>query len=126
MKNINLEASKTSPKIVLNENDNIIVIEGDSYPEDSFKFYEPILEWVTLYLPFVSEEVHVTLNIPYLNSSSLKVIYSLFVLFEKAVESGKSINVTWKYDAENDMSLEDGEEFRESFNTLNMKLVEIS
>jgi hypothetical protein len=126
MKNIYLEATKTSPKIILNDKTNIIDIEGDSYPEDSFEFYEPILEWITMYLALASEEVTVKFNIPYLNSSSLKVIYSLFVSLEKAVKNGKKVNITWTYDRENDMSLEDGEEFRDSFTILNIKLSETS
>ena len=55
----------------------------------------------------------VNLDLIYLNTSSLKIIMTIFDIFDEAKSNKKDIVVNWFYDKDNDLALECGEEFKE-------------
>ena len=46
MKNIHIEATKYTPEILLDPENCVIEIRGKSYPENTFEFYKPVIEWL--------------------------------------------------------------------------------
>ena len=125
MKNIEIEATKSSPKIILNPNTHIHEIRGESYPENSLEFYEPIIEWLKEYVDELGDNKAIfIIEIYYFNSSSSKALMDIFDIFEDASKEGKNITVNWIYDSDNDAILEYGEEFAEDFESLIFNLVE--
>ncbi|MBF0236798.1 MAG: DUF1987 domain-containing protein [SAR324 cluster bacterium] len=99
-----------------------LVMQGESYPENTAEFYAPVMAWLKQAL---AEEGNLILNmeIIYFNSSSSKVFLDLFDTLEDAAKDGKNITVNWIYDAENDSALEYGEEFKEDLEHLTFNLV---
>lgn len=124
MKNLNIEATKYTPEIKFDADEQILSVVGKSYPENTFEFYKPILNWVEEFLQTVTDKkIFINLDLEYLNSSSLKVYFDLFDILESAHENGKVIEIKWIYDEDNDISEETGEDFIEDFEELNISLV---
>lgn len=126
MENITYDATEYTPKILLDKSESKIEFIGKSYPENTFEFYAPVLEWLKVFLS-EQREVKVTLELEYLNSSSLKSFFDIFDIFEESSLKYKSkIVVDWIYDEENDIALETGEDFQMDFEDLEINLVEKS
>lgn len=123
MTNVNLEKTQHTPKIDLDASNGTIDIIGDSYPEDSFEFYDNIKLWIEKYFINPKDITTINIELPYMNSSSLKVFFDIFDIFEKAVENGNKLEINWIYDEENDISQETGEDFTLDFEDLDIKLI---
>ncbi len=121
---LQIEPTKSSPKITLNPNTNIHEISGESYPENSSEFYEPIIKWIEEYLQNLNQEAIFNIEMFYFNSSTSKILMDIFDMFEEATTEGKKITVNWLYNKDNDAALEYGEEFAEDFENLTFNLVE--
>ncbi len=125
MENLNISATNSSPEINFDTTTNILSIIGESYPENTTHFYKSVFEWVDEFIENLkTEEVVFNIQLIYFNSSSSKVLMDLFDILEEACEDGKNIIVNWIYDAENEASLEYGEEFAEDIELLVFNLVE--
>ena len=124
MKNLNIEKTKYTPCIKLDAQKGLFELEGKSYPENTFEFYKPMLDWTEEY--FNGNEQNktvVNLKIIYFNSSSSRLFFDFFDILEEAHNGGKSIQINWIYDCENESALEAGEDFKEDFEELNFTLV---
>ena len=125
METLEITATKSSPEIKFNAQDNTLSIVGESYPENTAQFYEPVLEWLEAYLDELNDQqVIFNMELIYFNSSSSKALMDIFDTLEEASDDGKNIILNWIYDEENDAALEYGEEFAEDIETLTFNLVE--
>jgi len=125
MENLEIQAKKSSPEINFNAQTNILSIIGESYPENTTQFYEPVFKWIEEFIENIeNQEVSVNIELIYFNSSSSKVLMDLFDTLEEASEEDKNIIVNWIYDEDNEASLEYGEEFAEDMESLTFNLVE--
>ena len=88
-------------------------LEGSSYPEDAFAFFEPIGEWVESFLRDSGRTISIVCFIDYLNSSSSKSLFDLFDLVEQSLSSDASAGVTWRYARDDPDARMVGEEFAE-------------
>jgi len=125
METLNIPAKKSSPEINFDAQTNILSLVGESYPENTTLFYEPIFTWLEEFIENLqTQEVVFNIELIYFNSSSSKVLMDLFDILEEASEDDKNIVVNWIYDEENEASLEYGEEFAEDMESLTFNLVE--
>lgn len=124
MENMFFEATKYTPEIVLSAEDNLISLKGKSYPENTFDFYEPIVAWLKSYFTEPKNGVSIVFDISYFNSSSSKLFFDIFDIFEGAVENGSTVSIKWIYDADNESAQEAGEDFKDDFETLDFELLE--
>ncbi len=116
--------SKCTPQIDFDPESRILAVEGSSYPENTFVFYAPMMEWVKAYFGQESEQkTIVNLEIIYFNSSSSKLLFDFFDALEEA-SSSHDIEINWIFDARNEVAMEAGEDFTEDFSHLNINLVE--
>lgn len=124
MESLHIDATKYTPEIEFDTQENILKISGKSTPENTFEFFEPIKKWLTDYLAD-SKKCSVIFNIPYFNSSSSRAIYDIFDILSTAQEAGSEITVHWEYAQNNENGEESGQEFQEDFTDLNINLVAI-
>lgn len=124
MEHLIIEATKYTPAINFDAQAHRLSIEGKSTPENTFEFFQPVIDWLKSYFSS-SQTATIEFNIPYFNSSSSRVMYELFDILEKAKSDGSSLTVLWKYAAENENGEESGEEFQEDFEDLNIELIKI-
>jgi len=122
MENLQIEATKYTPEVNFDINENIIRLAGKSTPENTFEFFEPITKWLKEYFEQPRECV-VTFHIPYFNSSSSRAIYDIFDILSDAHDAGSKIVINWEYNENNENGEETGEEFKEDFEDMNINLV---
>ncbi|NQY53005.1 MAG: DUF1987 domain-containing protein [Campylobacteraceae bacterium] len=123
MENIIIDETKYTPKIVLDALKGEISFVGKSYPENTFEFYNPIMNWLEDYFSKTkNNNTIINFEIIYFNSSSSKLFFDFFDTVEEASEYHDVI-INWIYDEENDSALEAGEDFIEDFENLNFNLV---
>jgi len=126
MNNLEIPKTKTTPEIFFNFSTNELSIKGESFPENTSAFYAPVFEWLEEYINALTDQVViVNIELVYFNSSSSKVLMDLFDMLEEAVQNGKEITVRWRYDEDNEMAAEYGEDFMEDLEDLPFQLVEI-
>lgn len=122
MENLIIEETKYTPSIKLDFKKGLLELMGKSYPENTFEFYKPMMDWVEKYFDGNEQKkTVVNMEIIYFNSSSSKLFFDLL---EEAHNNGKDIEINWIYDEENESALEAGEDFKEDFVTLNFNLIE--
>ncbi len=123
MENLTIEATRYTPSVILDAENGFIKIMGKSYPENTFEFYKPVMEWLEEYFKNPQVNTVVKMEIIYFNSSSSKLFFDFFDLLEENNDKSH-ITVHWIYDAENESALEAGEEFIEDFEDLEIQLQE--
>lgn len=109
------QGTKSSPSVDFDPVANRLSVNGQSYPENAFKFYEPILEWTDDYLSRLSpnEEAVAEFHIPYMNTSSTKCLMMLLDKLENAFVRGLRISVKWICSRDNESEIECAEELKE-------------
>ena len=113
MNRLFIEQAKATPKVDFDPTSSTLRIEGQSYPENSFKFYEPVFAWVDEYLANNKEPLTVHITLSYLNTSSSKCMLMLLDKLEEAFRDGQALVVNWSCDADNESEWECAEEFKE-------------
>ncbi|MCK5294655.1 MAG: DUF1987 domain-containing protein [Arcobacteraceae bacterium] len=122
MENLNIEATKYTPKITLDASGTISLV-GKSYPENTFEFYAPMMDWIKEYFETSAQDITtVNMEITYFNSSSSKLFFDFFDLLEENSDDN-TIKINWIFDEENESAEEAGEDFIEDFEDLDINLV---
>ena len=88
-------------------------MQGDSYPENSFEFFGPVIDWIERYLKESAAPFYLELRLIYMNTSSAKAMMDIFDLLEDAHGQGRKVSVNWYYDPRNERVLDLAGEFRE-------------
>ena len=84
MSNIELSATASTPTVKADSAANTLEMRGDSYPENSFEFFAPLVEWVQSHLAAPDAPLRVDLHLLYLNTSSVRAMMDIFELLEDA------------------------------------------
>ncbi|ANN79592.1 biofilm regulation phosphoprotein SiaC [Bordetella flabilis] len=113
MNDLNIPATQSTPSIVSDGAQGLLHLSGDSYPENSFELFGPVIQWVDDYLSSTERGLALTLELQYLNTSSVKAVMDIFDLLEAAHAQGREVAVTWYYDSRNERVGELAEEFKE-------------
>ena len=125
MENLIIEETKYTPAINLDAKEGIFSISGKSYPENTFEFYKPMMDWAEEYFNDKNQDkTVVNIEIIYFNSSSSKLFFDFFDVLDESHNNGKDINVNWIYDKDNEAALEAGEDFKEDFEGLSFTLLQ--
>ena len=121
-----IESAKSTPKVDFNVENRVLEIKGQSYPENSFKFYDPIFQWLDAFFAGIEDDglIKLEISLPYINTSSSKCILMLLEKFEEAGNNGRNVCVNWSYDKENESEMECAQDFKE-FVELEFNLIAI-
>lgn len=113
MDNLKIESSQSTPSIFADAQAGTVEMRGDSYPENSFELFSPVMQWVEEYLRDSERTLTLNLHLLYLNTSSVKAMMDIFDILEEAHRAGRTVAVNWYYDEQNERVAELAEEFRE-------------
>lgn len=113
MNDLDISATPSTPFVSARVATGTLEMQGDSYPENSFEFFAPIVAWIEAFLAASEEPLRLELQLLYLNTSSVKVMMDIFDLLEEAHGKGRPVAVHWYYDSENERIAELAEEFKE-------------
>ena len=114
MKTLNIKATKSSPEIVYSPSNNTIAISGDSYPENSFKLYHQVIDFINEY-DDPDKALLINISLVYFNSSTSKMLYDIFDMLNHKLEKGFRISVVWFYEENNDFIADESAEFRKEY-----------
>ncbi len=110
---LNIAGTQSTPSIRTDAAAGLLTMGGDSYPENSFELFGPVIEWVEQFLERCDTPLRVELDLLYLNTSSIKSMMDIFDVLEAAHQQGRKVGVTWFYDTRNERVGELAEEFKE-------------
>lgn len=113
MKDLNIEGTQSTPTIACDAARGVVEMRGDSYPENSFELFSPVMEWIEAYLRESRQALMLRLHLLYLNTSSVKAMMDIFDVLNDAHADGRAVSVHWFYDEQNERVAELAEEFRE-------------
>ena len=96
--NIHILGSSSTPKILLNKDEGIIELRGNSFTEDSKTFYWSLSRWLMEYSYEPAEKTKVLLAFNYMNSSSNMVVAQMFARLNELLNGGSLLDVEWYYE----------------------------
>lgn len=113
MEKFSLTGTEKTPQIDFDRSKGQLEIRGKSVPEDSFKFFQPMNNWLEEYVSNPSQSTHLVVALEYFNTSSAKVLLEVFKKMNLLHKSGKSdIQIDWVYEEDDDDMLEAGHDYQ--------------
>jgi hypothetical protein len=114
MEKIVIEPTNETPRIVLDKENNVFEISGNSLPEDVVNFYTPILSWFEEYANTPNERTEVKFSMDYYNTSSSKMILKILEKFRDIHRKGFDVEVHWHFMEDDEDMIEAGEDYSEN------------
>ena len=108
MDSLTIEETNYTPKVDFNLDSHEFEIAGNSFPENSKKFYEPVIDWLQQYVEEPSSNTRVTFRLEYISSSSLKNVLNMLKILKKIHGKGLGLEINWFYDEDDDDILDAG------------------
>lgn len=127
MESLIIEGTEDSPSVKFDVNSGQFVISGKSRPENTVKFFSPIMDWITKFYTTPPPQkdqmidnppVVFVFNLEYFNSISAKYILDIIFALKGFVSEGNKIGIEWHFAKLDDDMLETGKEFS---NMVNLK-----
>lgn len=128
MENIVIKEVQDSPyypSISFNAENGICEIAGESYMEETFKFYSPLLDWITEYTNEVKKPLTLNFKLTYFNTNSSRLILDMLDIVRKYQDSGGRVSVNWYYDPEDPDMIDEIQDF-EMETDVKINLIEFS
>jgi hypothetical protein len=113
MNDLNISATQSTPSVSADFERGVLHMRGDSYPENSFELFGPVIRWVEEYLSSTDKPLRLELELLYLNTSSVKAMMDILDLVEEAYRDQRDVSLRWVYDQQNERVAELAEEFKE-------------
>jgi hypothetical protein len=104
MRKLIIDHTLSSPKVILDAENKIFKISGESRPSDAREFYDQILSWLddfSLYLTRSGEKeslIEFNFALAYFNSSSGKLILDICKVLATLRLKGINIKVNWHFE----------------------------
>lgn len=111
-------ATANSPKIILDPDNNLFEISGDSRPEHVSNFYEPVFIWIDTFLSELIEKgiknkILLKIQLNYFNSASEKSLLRIAKKMYPFIEAGIPVTIEWSCIEDDDDMRDVGEDFQE-------------
>ncbi len=127
MESLIIEGTEDSPSVKFDAISGQFVISGKSRPENTGKFFTPIINWLTEFYETASTQkdqmdnkraIVFVFKLDYFNSISAKYILDIIFALQGFVLKGNQIAIEWHSAKLDDDMLETGKEFS---NMVNLK-----
>ncbi|MBN1416451.1 MAG: DUF1987 domain-containing protein [Bacteroidales bacterium] len=115
MRPLDIQAGKTTPRILYNAGENVLSIIGSSLPENVYTFYEPVMEWINEFAasPVFEPPLRIIFKIQYYNSGTIRYLAEMLTAVSKMRNKGLEYTVYWYYETDDDNIKEAGEDLSE-------------
>lgn len=94
-----LKGEEDMPTVILDRDNNLFEMSGRSLPEDSIKFYKPILQWLDEYEKNPLPKTEFVFRMTYFNTATAKQILEILIRLEDIYANGNEVRVNWLYPA---------------------------
>jgi len=119
MQKLLLAATPTSPEVNFDFERHTLSLKGESYPENAAMFYGEVISRLREYLgACTSASVTVNVALTYFNSSSTKMLFSMFDALNHAAQNGNRVCLNWFHDIDDETMLEFGQELHADFDSI--------
>lgn len=105
-----VEETRITPFVLIESGQ--ITIVGRSIPEDSFEFYDPVLEACRKYIENPARHTSVSIHLEYVNSGSKKYLTNILTVLESSYLDGNGYEIEWKYDSDDEAMLDLGNDLK--------------
>jgi len=106
-----IEATTKTPLVMCDPTIGVIHIEGRSIPKDADEFWNPVLDWFSLYMKSPSSQTVVRIQLEYFNISSSKCLLHLLYRLNELKANGFTSNVEWVYHPDDIDMFEVGQDY---------------
>ncbi|HAN18278.1 MAG: hypothetical protein A2X13_04755 [Bacteroidetes bacterium GWC2_33_15] len=110
---LSIGATEVTPGINFDKQLNKFLMFGKSFPEESKRFFTPILVWLEEYVKSPNEITTFEFRMDYYNSSTSTMILEMLYVLERIQNKGKQVTIVWNYLATDDDMLDAGHEYSE-------------
>ena len=128
MENIEIKSIKETPyfpTVEFNAANGHCTIAGESYMEETYKFYLPLITWFKEFIEKVKTPIKLDIKLIYLNTSSSKCILDILEILKIYQDNGGNVEINWYYDTEDPDMVEEVEDF-EAEADLKINLIEMN
>ncbi|MGM0496860.1 MAG: DUF1987 domain-containing protein [Bacteroidota bacterium] len=111
------------PSVKFNAETGVCDIEGESYMEEAYKFYLPLINWLKSFIREKGQKIELNVKLIYFNTSTTKCLLDMFEILRqyKEVENGE-IEITWFYDKDDPDMIDEVKDFeKEADLSINIK-----
>jgi hypothetical protein len=104
MRKLIIDQTSYSPRVILDPENKVYEISGESRPPDVREFYDPILTWIDdfsleqIKSERKSELFNFCFDFGYFNSSSGKLILDICKILARLHGRGMNVKVNWHYE----------------------------
>lgn len=116
LEKLEIEKTRNTPFILLDNQAGSFKFSGNSFPENSKSFYEPIFNWLNRYEKTPNSLLEVDFMLDYINSSSAHMIFRIIKKLEEIARQGSKITIRWHYYGDDDDMYEEGLGYSEKVN----------
>jgi hypothetical protein len=110
-----IDATDRSPKVILDRQESVLMIEGRSYPEEGMDFFDPIVMRFRSLQESENPIRTIHIRLEYYNSSTTKALAELFTALERSAKNGNEAKVIWEFEQDDDGIQEDITMFQETY-----------
>lgn len=123
---INTESdSPYYPGVFFNSETGICEISGESYMEEAYKFYLPLINWIKEFVINEKKPIELNFKLIYFNTSSSRLILDILDILKKFRDDGKEVKVNWHFDPD-DPDVKDEVEDFEIESGMDIELIEMT
>lgn len=125
MRDLLIPATRHTPAVEFLFSAHRLSLAGESYPENTAKFYGPVMEALDAYLAEPDDApIGLRLALAYINSGSLKMIYRLVGRLHAAAGLGRAIVVTIECEADDGAAEELAGDLQADYGALRIVVVD--
>jgi hypothetical protein len=99
-----------TPNISFVASTGVCEIDGESYLENTFEFYQPLIDWLKEYTETVKKPILLNFSLSYFNTASSRSILDLLTVLKEYQSNGGEVKVNWslkKWDEDLQQEIED-------------------
>jgi hypothetical protein len=114
MENIEINRNVSTPyfpSVSFDASSGLCEISGESYMEEAYKFYLPLINWIKQYTEEEKGKIDLQIKLIYFNTSTSKCLLDIFELLNKYQQQGGQIEVTWYYDEDDPDMVDEVKDF---------------
>ena len=112
-KQIIQEELKNCPRVCYYPDSNKLELVGRLIPENPELILGRIENWINSHFE-KNNALNVSIQLEYINSRSSKYLFEILNQLKSYINSGKSIDIKWLYEEDDETVLELGEHFRDT------------
>lgn len=93
-----IEGARNTPSIHWNKEKSSLDFIGKSFPENSRKFYNPVLDWINTYDFDKEQELEFNFSLEYISSSTVLSLLEIMHALDRMYKEDYKIKIIWGYD----------------------------